>query len=73
MLTFEIFAHLYSMLARPKIEKLLFDYASNLDLCVRDNEGYTVFESVLEDKDFEIMKMIAFHNIIQTKTLNIPN
>ena len=50
--------------ARPKLAKLLFDYASNIDLCVRDNEGNTVFESVLEDEDFEIMKMIAFHHTI---------
>ena len=63
--------HLYN--ASPKIAKLLLDYASNVALCIRDTEGNTVFENTLEDKNFEIMKMIAFHNIIQTKTLNIPN
>ena len=48
--------------ALPNIAKLLLEYSSNLDLCVRDNEGNTVFESFLDDEYLEIMKMIAFHH-----------
>ena len=51
--------------AQPKIAKLFFEYASNLDLCVRDYVRNTVFEEALSNKDLNIMKMIAFHHNMQ--------
>ena len=51
--------------AQPKIAKLFFEYASNLDLCVRDYVRNTVFEEALPNKDLNIMKMIAFHHNTQ--------
>ena len=45
--------------ASPKIAKLLFEYEVNVG--IKSVTGNTVFESVLNGKKYEIMKMIVFH------------
>ena len=44
-----------------EIVRLYFEYAANLDLCIRDYDGNTIIEGALNEKDFPIMKMMAFH------------
>ena len=52
--------------ATPKMAKLIFDHATNLDLELRDeNDRNTVFEHTLDIKKFEILKMITFHQIMK--------
>ena len=42
--------------------KLIFDHATDLDLELRDKDDRnTVFEHTLDIKEFEILKMITFH------------
>ena len=46
--------------------KLIFDYATDLDLEIRDEgHGHNVFEHTLYTKKFEILKMIVFHQNMQ--------
>ena len=51
--------------ASPKMAKLIFDHAIDLDLEIRDGHGNTVFEHTLKTKKFDILKMIAFHQNMQ--------
>ena len=52
--------------ASPKMAKLIFDYATDLDLEIRDEEDRsTAFEHNLELKMFDIFKMIVFHQNMQ--------
>ena len=44
-----------------QIVRLYLEYATNLDLCIRDGDGNTIIEDALNEKDFPIMKMMAFH------------
>ena len=46
--------------ASPKMTKLIFDHATDLDLELRNTDDRnTVFEHTLDIKKFEILKMIT--------------
>ena len=44
-----------------EIARLFFEYATNLDLSIRDKDGKTVFEYALSWKNVYFVKMMAFH------------
>ena len=43
------------------VVRLFFEYVANLDLRIRDKDGNIIFEHAIYWKDFNIMKMMAFH------------